>query len=268
MIATDLDGTLLDDRGRLSERNRKALIAARERGFRVLAMTARAPRGVSRVPELAASIDAAICNNGATHCDFAAGTIELRHPIPKATAQVLLERLRAALPRAAFAIETGEAVIAQSRDYRTHVLDNDPWIFVDSDEALLEAADGIAELMVLDVATGAERMVRAVADIEMPEVVMWHWGSFPMIDYNVAGMNKGAALAEWCAERDIGPESVIAFGDMPNDVSMLAWAGRSYAVAGAHPEAVAAATDRTGANSDDGVAQAIEAILEEFEPLT
>ncbi|MCC3763096.1 HAD family hydrolase [Glycomyces sp. TRM65418] len=54
---------------------------------------------------------------------------------------------------------------------------------------------------------------------------------------------------------------MIAFGDMPNDVSMLAWAGRSFAMAGARPDAVAAA-DRAAASVEDGVAQETEAILE------
>jgi hydroxymethylpyrimidine pyrophosphatase-like HAD family hydrolase len=56
---------------------------------------------------------------------------------------------------------------------------------------------------------------------------------------------------------------VIAFGDMPNDTPMLAWAGRSYAMGDAHPEAIAAATDRTATNAEDGVAQIIEALLAE-----
>jgi hydroxymethylpyrimidine pyrophosphatase-like HAD family hydrolase len=48
---------------------------------------------------------------------------------------------------------------------------------------------------------------------------------------------------------------------MPNDLEMLSWAGRSYAVANAHPDVLAATTHRTAANEDDGVARAIELIL-------
>ena len=55
---------------------------------------------------------------------------------------------------------------------------------------------------------------------------------------------------------------MIAFGDMPTDVSMLAWAGRSFAMADANEEALAAATDRTETCAADGVAQAIEAVLD------
>ncbi|MET7315153.1 HAD hydrolase family protein, partial [Streptomyces thermoviolaceus] len=61
--------------------------------------------------------------------------------------------------------------------------------------------------------------------------------------------------------RGISHDEVVAFGDMPNDVEMLTWAGRSYAMGNAHPDAVAAATGRTLANNDDGVAVVIEQFL-------
>ena len=53
----------------------------------------------------------------------------------------------------------------------------------------------------------------------------------------------------------------MAFGDMPNDLAMLHWAGTGFAVANAHPEVLAAAGARTAANQDDGVAIAVEAVL-------
>jgi hydroxymethylpyrimidine pyrophosphatase-like HAD family hydrolase len=48
---------------------------------------------------------------------------------------------------------------------------------------------------------------------------------------------------------------------MPNDLPMLAWAGRSFAVANAHPDVLAAADEVCGANSRDGVAVVLEAML-------
>jgi hydroxymethylpyrimidine pyrophosphatase-like HAD family hydrolase len=51
---------------------------------------------------------------------------------------------------------------------------------------------------------------------------------------------------------------------MPNDVEMLTWAGRSYAMGNAHPDVVAAASGRTVANNEDGVAVVIERMLAEW----
>ena len=44
-----------------------------------------------------------------------------------------------------------------------------------------------------------------------------------------------------CADLGVDAADVIAFGDMPNDLPMLAWAGTSYAMANAHPTVLEAA---------------------------
>jgi len=60
------------------------------------------------------------------------------------------------------------------------------------------------------------------------------------------------------AERGISAEEVVAFGDMPNDLPMLTWAGLGVAVANAHPSVLAAADEVTASNDDDGVAQVLD----------
>jgi hydroxymethylpyrimidine pyrophosphatase-like HAD family hydrolase len=82
-----------------------------------------------------------------------------------------------------------------------------------------------------------------------------------LLEISGTGVSKATTLARCCAERGITADEVVAFGDMPNDVDMLSWAGTSYAVANAHPAVLAAATYRTAANEEDGVALAIERIL-------
>ena len=74
-------------------------------------------------------------------------------------------------------------------------------------------------------------------------------------------MTKASALAAVAGELGVAPSEVLAFGDMPSDVSMLRWAGRSVAVANTHPLARAAAKEVTLANVDDGVAAYLENLL-------
>ena len=57
------------------------------------------------------------------------------------------------------------------------------------------------------------------------------------------------------------PRDVVAFGDMPNDLPMLAWAGTSYAVANAHPLVLEAAHHVAPANDDDGVASVLAEVF-------
>jgi len=262
VIATDLDGTLLDRQGRLSERNHKALQAAREHGFLTVAVTARPPRAVYRIPDLAPVLDAAICSNGAIFYDTDTRESDLRHPIPLPVARELHERLRAAIPGALFAVETGARQIAQSEFFQQGVHFGDPWTIVGPDGDPLAEAEAVAELIVRAPGSTGTAMYALARSVELPGVSLWPWGSFPEIECTATEATKGAALAAWCAERGIGAEEVVAFGDAPNDVPMLAWAGRSFAVEGARDEAVAVATDRTAAAAEDGVAQAIEAILD------
>jgi len=59
----------------------------------------------------------------------------------------------------------------------------------------------------------------------------------------------------------VAREDVIAIGDMPNDVPMLEWAGRSYAVANGHPDVHAVADEVTVSNDEDAVALLIESLL-------
>ena len=62
-------------------------------------------------------------------------------------------------------------------------------------------------------------------------------------------------------DREIDAADAVAFGDMPNDLPMLAWAGTSYAVANADPMVLAAATHITESNDDDGVAMVLDSLL-------
>lgn len=84
-----------------------------------------------------------------------------------------------------------------------------------------------------------------------------------LLEVSGPGVSKASTLELCCAERGISAAEVVAFGDMPNDVEMLSWAGTSYAMGNAHPAALAAASGRTVTNNEDGVAVVIERIIAE-----
>lgn len=82
-----------------------------------------------------------------------------------------------------------------------------------------------------------------------------------MAEMTAPGVTKAAALADWSARRGVTSEDVWAFGDMPNDLPMLEWAGTAFGMANGHPQ-VRDLADRTcPANDEDGVAQVLEALL-------
>lgn len=82
------------------------------------------------------------------------------------------------------------------------------------------------------------------------------------------GWNKGAAVQAACDELDLQLEQVVVFGDGGNDVEMLSHVPNSVAVAGASPEAKAAARWHIGAVEDDAVPAAIMALARGEWPFT
>jgi hydroxymethylpyrimidine pyrophosphatase-like HAD family hydrolase len=83
-----------------------------------------------------------------------------------------------------------------------------------------------------------------------------------MVEVSAAGVTKAAGLAWVAARLGVPAERVVAFGDMPNDLPMLAWAGRAVAMANGHPSVLAAADDVTEHTDRDGVAIYLERLLE------
>ncbi|MCD0442768.1 Cof-type HAD-IIB family hydrolase [Glycomyces sp. A-F 0318] len=260
VIATDLDGTLLGPRGALTDRTRTALRAARAQGVALVAVTARPPRVFQEWTALAAALDTAICANGAMVYDPAGQAVTASRTLPAETAAMAAKALRTALPSLRFAVETGFEVVAETGYAKVDSV-GDRRTFRDSLTEALAAAPQVVKLLAHVDGGEADLLLAAARGLDLAGVDLSHSGGAGLLEIGPAGVTKAGTLAAWCAGRGIGPEAVVAFGDAPNDVPMLAWAGRSFAVANAHPEAAAAATDRCGSNLDDGVAAAVEALL-------
>jgi HAD superfamily hydrolase (TIGR01484 family) len=99
------------------------------------------------------------------------------------------------------------------------------------------------------------RAARAVLD-ESFDITFSAGGG--LIELAAHGITKATGLAEVAERFDVPVERVIAFGDMPNDLDMLRWAGHGVAMANAHPAVREVADEITGPNGEDGVAQVLE----------
>ena len=82
-----------------------------------------------------------------------------------------------------------------------------------------------------------------------------------LVEISAAHVTKASTLALLCDELGVSSDEVVAFGDMPNDLAMLAWAGTSYAMANAHPSVLAQAGRQAPSNEDDGVAAVLEELF-------
>jgi hydroxymethylpyrimidine pyrophosphatase-like HAD family hydrolase len=83
-----------------------------------------------------------------------------------------------------------------------------------------------------------------------------------LLEINAYGVSKGSTLSKIAERHGITAEQVVAFGDNPNDFTMLAWAGRSWAMADGHPNGKLHAKFVAEPCHHDGVAKEIEKLLE------
>ncbi|ALC22156.1 HAD hydrolase family protein [Streptomyces pristinaespiralis] len=264
LIATDLDGTLLRDDKSVSDRTIAALAAAEEAGIEVFFVTGRPARWMDVVSAHVHGHGLAICANGAAVVDLHAGgeLLEVRD-LPRAAALEVVRTLRATAPGTSFAVELTTGIHYEP-DYPPFHLD--PGATIAPAEKLLheeEPGEGAPVLKLLAhhpelLPDGFLTLARTAAG-----GVASFTRSSPtaLLEVSGRGVSKASTLALCCAQRGISSDEVVAFGDMPNDVEMLTWAGTSYAMGNAHPDVIAAASGRTVANNDDGVAVVIEQIL-------
>jgi hydroxymethylpyrimidine pyrophosphatase-like HAD family hydrolase len=87
-----------------------------------------------------------------------------------------------------------------------------------------------------------------------------------LLEVSAPGVSKATTLARLAASWDIAAAEVMAFGDMPNDLEMLRWAGEGYAMTNSHPEVLASVRLFAPTIHEDGVAQVLERLLETSAP--
>jgi Cof subfamily protein (haloacid dehalogenase superfamily) len=257
MVATDLDGTVIRSDGTISARTRAALGTADGAGAVILLVTGRPPRWLRGIAEQTGHRGLAICANGALVFDLATETVIGSHPLPVETLQHLVEVLREAIPGIAFAVERVDDGFHHEPAYHPR-WDSDQSLITAEIDSLLEVP--ASKLLARHNSFGADDLLAAARVAVGDETVatLTHSSADGLLEISAAGVSKASALTDYAAEHGIAASEVIAFGDMPNDLPMLAWAGHSVAVANAHPEVLEAADEVTASNDDDGVAAVLE----------
>ncbi|PVE09086.1 Cof-type HAD-IIB family hydrolase [Streptomyces scopuliridis] len=282
LIATDLDGTLLHDDKYVSDRTIAALAAAEQAGIEVFFVTGRPARWMDVVSEHVHGHGMAICANGAAVVDLHAGGKLLQvRPLERDTALAVVQALRDAAPGTTFAVELTTGIHYEPAYPPFH---QDPGATIAAAEKLLqvqvqvqgqiqgqaqdqdqEAEDDSAAPVVKLLAHHPDLTPDGFLTVARTAVgdraTITRSSPSALLEVSGPGVSKASTLALCCAQRGISSDEVVAFGDMPNDLEMLTWAGTSYAMANAHPDVLAAASGRTVTNNEDGVAIVIEQLV-------
>ncbi len=258
LIATDLDGTLLRSDGTVSSRSVAALRDVAEAGVETVLVTARPPRWLDDLAHVVGAHGIALCGNGAFRYDVEGRRVFAERTFDPAVVTEIVRDLREQIPGTGFAAERGSGLAAENMFAAIH--DHPEDLVTTSAIELLEDA-AVGKLLARNPHLTDEEFITAATEVVGERGVVAFSGAGGLAEISALGVTKAAALAAWCDELGIAAHEVWTFGDMPNDLPMLTWSGRSFAVANAHEEVLAAVTDRCASNDDDGVAAVLEELL-------
>ena len=262
LIATDIDGTLLDEREQVTPRTREVIRAALDDGAHFVLATGRPPRWIRPVVDQLGFAPMAVCANGAVLYDPGADRIVSARTLSVDALTALADIAARVIPGVGLAVER---VGSSAHDAATPQFVSSPgyehaWLNPDNTEVSFEdllSAPAVKLLIRHPGARSADMAVLLAQHIG-PEGDLTYSTDNGLIEVVPPGVSKATGVAEAAAPLGIAADEVISFGDMPNDVPMLRWAGHGVAMGNAHPEALAAADEVTVPNSDEGMARVLE----------
>ena len=266
IVATDLDGTLLRRDGSVSGRTRAALARVEASGATLVFVTGRPPRWLAPVVEQTGHKGLAVCANGAVLYDLHTESVVREHLLePEASAR-LVEALRASLPDVAFAVERAVGVgggvdlsgFAHEPEYAVRY-PLPEGVLVAAAEELVSSP--VVKLLARHESLGPDDLLARAREVVGDLANLTHSSHDGLIEISASGVSKASGLAALAGEQGVAAGDVVAFGDMPNDLPMLDWAGHAVAVANAHPEVLAAVDEVTSSHEEDGVARVLERLF-------
>jgi Cof subfamily protein (haloacid dehalogenase superfamily) len=254
LIVSDLDGTLLGSDERISDATLAELGRWTADGVPLVIATGRPPRWMLGVREQLGG-GTAICCNGAVLLDLDYFTVLDEHPLTPDVLQAITGELRRRQPGTWFAVEYGD-------QFRHEPIYKPRWDVDAPGVAEATLAEmvlrPVAKLLARHEELSREVFVELVAEVVGETATVTNSSADALAEISARGVTKATGLARVAAERGLGPADVVYFGDMPNDLAAFDWVreggGRAVAMAQAHPDVLAAATDVTDANDADGVA--------------
>ncbi|ARX84793.1 MULTISPECIES: HAD family hydrolase [Streptomyces] len=259
LVATDLDGTLLSPDDTVSTRTRDALTAATAAGAAHIIVTGRSVAWTRHVLDDLGYEGIAVCGQGAQV--YHAGEHRL-------LTSVTLDRQLAGLALAKIEAEVGPLALAASRDG----LDGDvlvgPGYVVQEGPLPAVPFTDVAELwaapltkMYIQHPGLSDDDLAAAAQQAAGDLVGVTMAGAGIVELLPLGLTKATGLSLAARRLGVKAADTIAFGDMPNDIPMFAWAAHGVAMANAHEDLKAVADEVTSSNEEDGIAAVLERLL-------
>ncbi|AZU02495.1 Cof-type HAD-IIB family hydrolase [Brevibacterium linens] len=258
LVASDIDGTLLLNWKPISTATIDAIHRCQDAGIPFVLVTGRPMRWLAPIAEQIPDLGRVVCLNGAVVYDIASQSIVDAHTIDAQSLTEIIAAVRVDHPEARFAYET----------LNGGFIDRE---FVTGRPREARIVDDVSELAGEDVVKVLVRLAtsdsQAMHDLIDPLVDGTCHASFSEPDNGLVelapfGITKAKTLEDLCDHLGVGRSQVMAFGDMPNDIEMLSWAGHGVAMGNALGSVKAIAAAVTDEVDDDGVARYLDAVLD------
>ena len=259
LIATDMDGTLLTSASEISPKNAEAIRSAVNAGIKVVLATGRPIQGVRKYIAKLGLCGPVITYNGAVIADSATEEILYEVSMNRADAELSL--------KLGTEYDTTMCIWSRGQLY-TNKLNDRAYDYM--------KISGVEPILVTDFAGILDRGITKILWYDDVEMI----GQMPaematkgfretefclsrpfFLEFFSSKASKANAIAKLCEMYDITPAEVVAFGDAPNDLSMIEFAGLGVAMGNALPEVKDVADMVTATNDEDGVAVVIEGLL-------
>jgi Cof subfamily protein (haloacid dehalogenase superfamily) len=267
LVATDLDGTLLDSAGEVSERTRAALEATWDAGIPVVGVTGRGPRLLDSVRVALDGRGIAVLAQGGFVVDLERDEVLRTVGLPRDQAAAVIARIEEVAGDLIVAVEDAAEQAEASAPLRVQHGFNwpypEPAHLLPRNEVL--PAGPVLKAFLRSSSLGQDELLaRAKSVVDPADAEVTHAG-LGFIEVLPPGITKATGLAVALERYGVGFGDVLVFGDMPNDLPMIAAVseagGRAVAVANAHPAVRAATAEVTSGHDADGVARYLEAML-------
>ncbi|MFI7499476.1 HAD family hydrolase [Streptomyces sp. NPDC049687] len=258
LIATDLDGTLLRSDESVSQRTREALAAATAAGAAHIVVTGRGVPWTRHILDDLGYQGLVVCGQGAQVYDVGEQRL---------LTSVTLDRQLAGVALAKIEAEVGPLYLAASRDG----LDGE--VLVGPGYTLTGRLPSTPFTDASDLWTAPLNKIYiqhpTLTDDELAEASRRAAGGFVtvamagegIVELLPLGLSKATGLSLAARRLGVKATDTIAFGDMPNDIPMFAWAARGVAMANAHEDLKTVADEVTSSNEEDGIAVVVERLL-------
>ncbi|MBA3522960.1 MAG: HAD family phosphatase [Geodermatophilaceae bacterium] len=253
-MASDLDGTIVRPDGTISRRVRGVLARVEAAGVPLVLVTGRPPRWMAQISEQTGHRGLAVCANGALVYDLHTEQVVRSTLLTGEVVAEVAAALREALPGIAFAVERADLTFGHEDAY----VPGFPWPDRVRGTAEALSGGGVVKLLARHASLGPDELLARARTTLGERVSLTHSSTDGLLEVSAAGITKASGLAGLAEDHGVPAADVIAFGDMPNDLPMLSWAGWGVAMGNAHPQVLRAAAETTASVQDDGVAEVLE----------